>query len=85
MLKRTRVRDDLNDSFGGSRKRIRLCEQDSTGADIEPKANDEELVTEIKDSEQGEKNVDDIVTALNTSDKQSETPTVKFEIDKSNY
>jgi hypothetical protein len=42
-------------------------------------------VTEIKDSEQGKKNVDNIVTALNTSDKQSETPTVKFEIDKSNY
>ena len=50
-----------------------MCEQDSTGADIEPQANDEELVTEIKDSEQGEKNVDNIVTALNTSDKQSET------------
>ena len=32
-----------------------------------------------------ERNVDNIVTALNTSDKQSETPTVKFEIDKSNY
>ena len=44
LLKRTRVRDDLNDSFGGSRKRIRLCEQDSTGADIDPQANDEELV-----------------------------------------
>ena len=42
-------------------------------------------MTEIKDSEEGEKNVDNIVTALNTSDKQSETPTVKFEIDKSNY
>jgi hypothetical protein len=35
LLKRKRVGDDLNESFGGSRKRIRLCEQDSTGADIE--------------------------------------------------
>ena len=58
LLKRKRVGDDLDESFGGSRKRIRFCEQDSTGADIEPQANDEELVTEIEDSEHCDKNVD---------------------------
>ena len=38
-------------------------DQNSTGADIEPQANDEELVTEIKYSEQREKNVHNFVTA----------------------
>ena len=82
LLKRKRVGDDLDESFGGSRKKIRFCEQDSAGADIEPQANDEELVTEIKDSEQSEKNVDNFVTALNTSDEPSETPTDKLETQK---
>ena len=50
-------------------------DQDSTGAGIEPQANDEELVTEIKYSEQREKNVHNFVTALYISDKSSETPT----------
>ena len=36
-------------------------------------------MTEIKDSEEGEKNVDNFVTALNNSDKPSETPTDKLE------
>ena len=82
LLKRKRVGDDLDENFGGSRKRIRFCEQDSTGANIEHQASDEELETEIKDSEEGEKNVDIFATALNTSDKLSEAPTDKLEIDK---
>ena len=57
-------------------------DQDSTGAGIEPQANDEELLTEIKYSEQGEKNVDNFVTVLNISDKSSETPSDTLETDK---
>ena len=38
LLKRKRVVDDLDGSFGGSRRRIRFCEQDKTGAEIEPQA-----------------------------------------------
>jgi len=82
LLKRKRVEDDLDESFGGSRKRIRFCERDSTGADVEPQVSDEDLVTEIEDSEEGDKNVDNYVTVLQSSDKSRETPTDILEIDK---
>ena len=38
LLKKKRVVDDLDGSFGESRRRIRFCEQDKTGAEIEPQA-----------------------------------------------
>jgi len=84
LLKRKRVGDDLDESFGGSRKRIRFCEQDSTGADVkpQPQVSDEELATEIKDSEEGDENVDNFVTVLQTSDKSGDTPTNILETDK---
>ena len=63
-----RVGDDLDKSFEGNRKRIRFCEQDSTGADIEPQAKYEELVTEMKHSKQGEKFFNNFVTSLNNSE-----------------
>jgi hypothetical protein len=38
LLKKKRVVDDLDGSFGESRRRIRFCEQGKTGAEIEPQA-----------------------------------------------
>merc|ERR1711892_521617 len=51
LLKRKRARDtdDLDESVG--RKRIRFCEQDSTGADIDPQFSDEEEESKADDQE----------------------------------
>jgi len=51
LLKRKRAREteDLDESVG--RKRIRFCEQDSTGADIDPQFSDEEEESKAGDQE----------------------------------
>ena len=73
LLKRRREDDDLEESFG--KKRIRFCEQDSTGADIDPQFSDEE---DSKDSEEVDKNDD-----TSAMDKPTETPDTVTIDDKS--
>ena len=52
LLKRKRKAEELDESFiGRKRKRIRWCEQDSTGADIDPQFSDEERETEMESME----------------------------------
>jgi len=62
LLKRKRDGEELDDSYdcGRRRKRIRWCEQDSTGADIDPQFSDEE--TEVEDSEDTENTVTDTLS-----------------------
>ena len=48
LLKRKRDGDEAEESFSCRRKRIRFCEQDSTGADIEPLLSEEETESDIK-------------------------------------
>lgn len=51
LLKRKRETEEMDESFCGRRKRIRWCEQDSTGADIDHQFSEDERETELKSKE----------------------------------
>eukprot|EP00092_Neocalanus_flemingeri_P025601 GFUD01027756.1.p1 GENE.GFUD01027756.1~~GFUD01027756.1.p1 ORF type:complete len:498 (+),score=171.57 GFUD01027756.1:365-1858(+) len=54
LLKRKREVEDLEESFIVKTKRIRFCEQDSTGADIDPQFSEGDSESEAEDIEQAE-------------------------------